>query len=371
MAKLPKQPPADDQQPFNTGPTEMPFLEAAEQNVGKEQPFLPLNEEIIPEVAQLKSELKSAVLQPTPVSAPHLPDNPYGQRKIGRYVVEQSLVKPTHMSEVYLAYDPEFKRQVVIKRLKVAHIEQAKQRFEQERHILAYLEGFNVVTVYDSVEDQGVPCLVMRYMEGGTLWDKVKTAPFTLADTQKLLTELLPTFERMAQLGIVHRDIKPQNILFDKEGRPFLADFGIAKDGLSSPQPFLTGPAMGTPEYMSPEQWRNEQVSPATDVYALGVMLYQLWTQKIPFVTEEQHAWNTIPNPCLIKPQLPAGCYPFLQRALAKNPAQRFQSVAELTAVLNQLHQPSWLVQNHHYLVYTFLVGCGLVWLWGVWQLLF
>ena len=156
-------------------------------------------------------------------------------------------------------------------------IPQFRTRFEREAKTIAMLEHPAIVPVYDFGEEQGQPYFVMRYMTGGSLTDRMKKGPMPIQDVVHLFDRLSPALDEAHSKGIIHRDLKPGNILFDQYGEPYVSDFGIAK--IASTQTNVTGSAiMGTPAYMSPEQAQGEGIDGRSDIYGLGVILFELLT---------------------------------------------------------------------------------------------
>jgi len=198
--------------------------------------------------------------------------------KIGRYEIRSELGRGG-MATVYQGYDPRFEREVAVKVLppELLHADpQFKLRFEREAKIIAQLEHSSIVPVYDVGDEEGQPYFVMRYMNGGSLSERIKARIMTVEEATKILAQIAPGMDEAHSKGIVHRDLKPSNILFDSRGTPYISDFGIAK--LSQAQvSSVTGSAIiGTPAYMAPEQASGEAVDGRSDIYALGIILYEM-----------------------------------------------------------------------------------------------
>jgi serine/threonine protein kinase len=246
------------------------------------------------------------------------------------------------MATVYRAFDPRFKREVAIKVLpsQFLHDTQFKARFEREAETLASLEITGVVPVYDFGEENGQPFLVMRYLFGGSLADRLKSGPLPLPEAIKILEQVGAALDKAHAQEIVHRDIKPGNILFDNEGEAFIADFGIVKLTQESAQ--LTGSVLiGTPAYMSPEQARGERnIDGRTDIYALGVVLFEMLSGALPYAADTpmgmamRHITDPIPDITLHNPHLPHALKTIISKALAKIPAERFQTATEMARAL-------------------------------------
>jgi len=178
----------------------------------------------------------------------------------GRYQIKKRIGEGG-MATVYSAYDPEFDRKVAIKVMpkELMKDPQFVERFNREARTVARLEHSSIVAVYDYGQQDGQPYLVMRYMAGGNLKEYlIQHGPFSVQQAAALLSSLAPALDKSHAEGIVHRDVKPANILFDEDGNPYLSDFGIVK--LSQADITLTGThdTIGTPAYMSPEQARTQ-----------------------------------------------------------------------------------------------------------------
>lgn len=202
----------------------------------------------------------------------------------GRYTLKELLGK-TGMSAVYAAHDPNFDREVAVKLLPTTMLndETSRARFEREAQTIAMLENPAIVPVYDFGEVDGQPYLVMRLMTGGSLIDRINKGKMDLGETVRIMKIVASALDEAHSKGVVHRDLKPGNILFDDNGLPYLADFGIAK--LSEASTTLTGDVIiGTPAYMSPEQGRGGggEVDHRSDIYSLGVILFEMLTNQLP-----------------------------------------------------------------------------------------
>lgn len=249
------------------------------------------------------------------------------------------------MAVVYLAHDPNFRRSVAIK-LVSGSLEQNtgfRERFEREARLIARIEHPAIVPVYDFGEHEGQLYLVMRYMPGGTLADKIKQGVFTLRETTQLILQIAPALDAVHSQGIVHRDLKPGNILFDNFGNPAISDFGIAH--FSTATSDLTGSAIiGTPSYMSPEQVRADaELDGRSDVYALGVIFFEMLTGRGPFRANTpmsvalKHLTDPLPSIRSFRPDLPTELEVIVSKALAKDRNMRFASASELASVLRAL----------------------------------
>src|SRR5688572_152650 len=196
------------------------------------------------------------------------------------------------MATVYKAYQPSVDRYVAIKVLpsQLAESREFATRFQQEARIIAKLEHPHILPVFDYGESDGVTYFVMRYLEAGTLKDKmVAHRPLPLNEIDRIFTQLTDALSYAHSFGIIHRDLKPANALTDSHGNIFLTDFGIAKL-LESASPRLTqtDAIMGTPAYISPEQAQAGPVDQRSDIYSLGIILYEMVTGRVPFTAEDR-----------------------------------------------------------------------------------
>lgn len=246
------------------------------------------------------------------------------------------------MSSVYLAYDPHDSREVAIKILSSEHLNDLgyRSRFEQEARLIAALEHEAIVTVYEYGVEQGYPFIVMQYMPGGSLADRLVHGPLSPEQTGKVLTRIASALDYAHSQGIIHRDLKASNILFDRDGNAYLTDFGIA---LHAESTWQRGLASGTPTYMSPEQALGEEaIDSRSDIYSLGVITFEILTGELPFYGDLpvavllKHIHDPPPSLGAIKPDLPAALDPVLQRALAKHPQERYPSAAEFVIAYQQ-----------------------------------
>jgi serine/threonine protein kinase len=265
-------------------------------------------------------------------------------QKIGRYEIDHELGRGG-MAVVYLARDPLMKRQVAIKVLprQFTFEPHFRTRFQREAEVIAALEHPAIVPVYDFGEYEEQPFIVMRYMPGGSLLDRMERGPLALAETAHLVGRVAEALDEAHARHIVHRDLKPGNILFDTRGEAFLSDFGIAKMTEGTSTVASTG-IMGTPAYMSPEQARGvKELDARSDVYSLGVILFQLLTGELPFKADTPmgmavaHITEPVPSALSVKPDLPPQSEELLGHALSKSPAERYQTASALARDLSQL----------------------------------
>ncbi|NSW52999.1 MAG: SUMF1/EgtB/PvdO family nonheme iron enzyme [Anaerolineae bacterium] len=251
------------------------------------------------------------------------------------------------MAVVYHGYDTRLERDVAIKLIRTENIAQSEyenmlMRFEREAKAQARFSHPNIVPIYDYGKIDGVPYLVMDFIEGGTLKELVGK-PMALDRVVALTLPVADALDYAHQQHVIHRDVKPSNILMKSPLRPMLTDFGIAKI-LETDLTTLTGSGVGvgTPEYMAPEQWKGK-VYPQTDMYALAVVVYEMLTGTRPYHADTpaavaiQQATDPLPKPTRQRLDLPKSADDFLLRALAYNPTERFATMEEFKAGLYNL----------------------------------
>lgn len=248
------------------------------------------------------------------------------------------------MGEVYRATDTALERTVAVKVLsdRYARQDDARARFRREAMAAARLSAApNVVTVFDVAEHDGRPLIVMEYLEGGSVYERLRAGRVPSAQALTWLEQAADALDRAHAHGIVHRDVKPANLLLDRDGNVHVSDFGIAS---ASGADMLTAPGtvLGTAGYLSPEQARGEPASPASDRYSLGVVAFELLTGRRPFggdtpTTEAfAHANAPIPRVGAVDPTLPLALDPVFDSALAKDPDARPATARELVLRLRE-----------------------------------
>jgi eukaryotic-like serine/threonine-protein kinase len=260
----------------------------------------------------------------------------------GRYKLEAKLGSGG-MSTVYLARDATLDRQVAVK---VMHREMSEQedqleRFRQEARAVAKLSHPNVVAVIDAGEDGGHPYIVFEYVEGETLKQRIaRLGPLDAQEALAYAIEIARGLTVAHARNMVHRDIKPQNVLIDAEGRAKLTDFGISRqleqDGMTA-----TGRVLGTTDYVAPEQAMGHAVDPRSDLYSLGVVLYEMLTGQVPFQADSQvgvamkHVNEELPDVQQRRPEISAAAALVVERATTKDSAERYQEVGAMIADLS------------------------------------
>lgn len=255
----------------------------------------------------------------------------------GRYLLEAKLGSGG-MSTVYLARDEVLDRPVAVKLMHREMTEQPEQleRFNQEARAVAKLSNPNVVAVIDAGEDAGRPYIVFEYIQGETL--KQRIARVGSLDATEALAYALEIAQALGvahERDMVHRDVKPQNVLIDSTGRAKLTDFGISRQldeqGMTAP-----GRVLGTTDYVAPEQAMGKQVDPRSDIYSLGIVLYEMLTGAVPFEAETQigvamkHVNEELPDVQAIRPDISAASASVVDRATAKDAEDRYQTIGEM-----------------------------------------
>ncbi len=248
------------------------------------------------------------------------------------------------MAVVYRAHDSKLNREVAMKIIKgdLSGNENFLRRFEREARTIAALSHPHILKVFDYGQVGESVYLIIELMTGGSLADRIRdrSKPFTMPEVLQTLDQIGRALDYAHRQGIVHRDLKPQNVLLDTDGNAYLTDFGIAKLLQTDTNLTATGMVMGTPAYMSPEQWSGQPVDGRTDLYALGVIVYEMLVGSVPFDGDtpfrlmHQHIYEP-PRPIrALRPDLPAGVQTVLNRALHKNRDERYASANELITAL-------------------------------------
>jgi serine/threonine protein kinase len=276
-------------------------------------------------------------------------------KTLGAYRVLEPLGRGG-MAEVYKGYHPLLDRYVAIKVLH-SHFSadaQFTERFQREAATVAKLRHPNIVQIHDFGIQDGISYMAMEYIEGITLKERLvalraSEATMSIVEAAAITRQVAAALDHAHAHGLVHRDVKPANILLRASGgtptdyaEAILTDFGIAKI-LEGVQLTATGMSMGTPDYMAPEQVHGETVSAQTDVYALGVVFFEMITNVLPFSADTpvavllKHVSDEPPSPRLIVPNLPEAIDDVLRRALAKKPRDRYVSAGELSSAIDAI----------------------------------
>jgi serine/threonine protein kinase len=258
----------------------------------------------------------------------------------GRYNVQAKL-GGGGMADVWLAEDAHLQRRIALKVLhpRFAQDREFVMRFQREAESAAGLQHPNIVSVFDRGEWEGTYYIAMQYIEGPTLKQLIDSG-ITVEQGVAVIRQVLQAAGYAHRQGIIHRDLKPQNVLVDPEGKAVVTDFGIARAGVS--EITQTGSVMGTPHYLSPEQAQGFDVTAVSDLYSIGVMLYEALTGRVPFEGESAVAVamkqvSQMPQrPSSIQPRVSPALDAVVMRALEKDPGQRFQSADAFIAALDQ-----------------------------------
>lgn len=264
--------------------------------------------------------------------------------KLGRYEILEELGNGG-FGTVFKARDKDLDRPVAIKILHPHLVNQSGfiERFYQEARAAAKLEHPYIVPIHEVGEAEGRHFIVMRYLEGRGLDNQLKQrhGPLSMEHTLVILEDVASALDYAHRRGIVHRDVKPSNIFITSTGA-VLTDFGIVRVLNDASRVTATGQALGTPEYMAPEQIKGEDVSPQTDIYALGIVAYEMLTGKVPFTgntpfaIQEGHVHRTFTPLYEINPKIPAAINRVFERVLAKRPSNRYAQANDFVKALKQ-----------------------------------
>src|SRR5258707_7499898 len=260
----------------------------------------------------------------------------------GKYKIER-MVGKGGMGAVFLAHDLTLDREVAIKVLPpdISQDPKVIQRFRREAKTAAKLDHPNIIPIYRVESEGGLNYFVMKYISGTSLEDLLeKRQPLPVPEIQRILWEAACALGHAHQRGVVHRDVKPANIMFDHDGRVMLTDFGISKALQAATGFTATGMIIGTPHYMAPEQGKGAPVDGRADQYSLGVVGYRMITAELPFSGDSvhtiiyKHIYEEPPLASTKRPGIPASLTVAISRALAKEPDQRFPTMEDFATAV-------------------------------------
>ncbi|MBC7870217.1 MAG: protein kinase [Chitinophagaceae bacterium] len=258
--------------------------------------------------------------------------------EIGPYKITEQLGSGG-MATVYKAYHARLDRHVAIKVMHANFLlnDAFLARFEREARIVARLEHPNIVPIYDYSEVEKQPYLVMKFIEGQTLKDRLHQSALDQDEILRLMTAVANALDYAHKQGVLHRDIKPSNIIIDQRGTPYLTDFGLARLVQAGESTMSADVMLGTPHYISPEQASgNTELDARTDIYSLGVVLYELLTGRVPYAGNtpyaivHDHIYTPVPRPSEVNPGISPQIENVLLKALEKKPADRYATASEL-----------------------------------------
>lgn len=243
------------------------------------------------------------------------------------------------MATVYEAYQEKLDRHVAIKWMHASFVQdrQFVGRFEREARIVARLDHPNIVPIYDYDTHENRPYLVMKYIGGQTLKDRMGQSPLTLADIIAVMNTVASALDYAHTQGVLHRDLKPSNIILDEAGMAYLTDFGLARITHQGESTLSADSMLGTPHYISPEQALGDKtLDGRTDVYSFGVLLYEMLVGRLPFTADtpyaivHKHIYASPPAPSALNPDIPPAVERVLLKALAKSPVDRYPTATAL-----------------------------------------
>jgi eukaryotic-like serine/threonine-protein kinase len=270
---------------------------------------------------------------------------------IGRYEIERELAQGG-MGIIFLARDPYIQRQVVIKVLMYSRTldEVNRDFFQQEAELIAALEHPCIVPIYDFGWYGKQPYIVMRYMAGGSLADRLQKEELKQTEIAHVFKRIAEALDAAHARKIIHRDVKPSNFLYDSTGEIFLSDFGIAKSTtyIDDDGTWL----VGTPAYMSPEQVLGDPMDGRADIYALGIVLYRLLSGKLPFSSDSvtalinAHVDLPVPDIRLVKNNIPAVWQEVVAKAMAKDPGDRYATASDFAREVAEVVSGKWYLRK-------------------------
>jgi WD40 repeat protein len=265
---------------------------------------------------------------------------------VGQTLGQYRIVEPIGeggMATVYKAYQPGLDRYVAVKVLPPIHAKTPgfSERFLREAKAIAGLHHPNILPIYDFGQDDGYSFIVMRYIEGARTLRDVMAEPLSLGQIAGVIEQIAAALDHAHRQGVIHRDVKPVNVLMDGDWA-LLTDFGLAKITEASVKLTGSGVGVGTPAYMSPEQGQGLEIDHRTDIYSLGIILFEMLTGKIPHEAETPFAivlkrvTEPLPMPRSMNPEIPESIERVILKALATDPADRFESVGEMAKALRR-----------------------------------
>jgi serine/threonine protein kinase len=271
--------------------------------------------------------------------------------QVGTYKLVEKLGQGG-MATVYKAYHPQLDRYVAIKAMHRNFLEDDSfvARFTREAQIVASLEHPHIVSIYDFGEHDDQPYLVMKYVPGQTLKDRLQQDPLSLNEILHVMQAVGSALHYAHKRGILHRDIKPSNIVIDNDNTPYLTDFGLARLASAGESTMSADMLLGTPHYIAPEQAKGKKdISGRADIYSLGIVLYELLVGNVPYTADtpyaiiHDHIYTPLPDPAAVNPEIPPAVEDVLYRALAKDPEERFASAQQMIDTLQQAIEESQL----------------------------
>jgi len=264
-------------------------------------------------------------------------------RQLGPYQIVAPLGEGG-MAAVFRAYQPGMERYVALKVLPrhFADDPEFSARFQREARILAQLQHPHILPVFDYGQVEGYSFIVMPFVPSGTLAESLQGQPLSLLRIRQVISQVGDALSYAHGRGLVHRDVKPSNVLIDERGNCLLTDFGLARMVEASVNLTASGTIMGTPAYMSPEQGAGRKIDSRSDIYSLGIILYEMATGRVPYRAETpvavvfMHVSGPLPLPRSLNPDLPEAVERVILKALARDPDDRYQTAEDLVAALRR-----------------------------------
>ena len=264
--------------------------------------------------------------------------------QVGPYRIMEQLGQGG-MATVYKAYHPALDRYVAIKVLHQAFLEDPNfhSRFQREARVVAKLEHPNIVPIHDYAEHEKRPYLVMRFIEGETLKARLQRGPLSPGEIERIIEAVGAALSYAHQQGVLHRDVKPSNVMLAKDGQIYLADFGLARIAQSGESTLTSDMIVGTPQYISPEQaMAKKDLDQGTDIYSFGVMIYEMVVGSVPFSADtpfsviHDHIYTALPLPSKVNPNISPNVERVLLKALAKDRSDRYPDIAGMVQAFKE-----------------------------------